>query len=111
MKNLLRGMFIALVLSVILPHQVNAAERNEQDFIGATFKAYVAHCDDWISLRYAPSTSSERMAKIPLGTVVTVYDGPVWGIDGFYPVEYNGIRGYCLKDYLEYHSDSGAPRQ
>lgn len=102
--------FILLSTFIIfLSNQVSAESRDESHFIGASYEAKVANCSEWISLRYAPSADSERIAKIPLGTVVTVYDGPVWGIDGFYPVEYNGLKGYCFKDYLEYYRGGGAP--
>jgi len=108
LKRLCLVMLLATMV-IFLPGTADARERNEGDFFGASYKAVVANCDEWISLRYAPSSDSERLAEIPLGTIVVVYDGPVWGIDGFYPVEYAGMKGYCLKDYLEYHSGGGAP--
>ena len=109
MKKILSLAILVAAVMIVLP--ANAAERDERDFIGAAYKARVVNCQSWVSLRYSPSTSSQRIIEIPLGTIVTVYDGPVWGIDGFYPVEYNGYRGYVLKDYLEYHSGGGAPRR
>lgn len=102
---------VLLFVIVIFAQQAYAAERDSRDFRGASYKARVVNCTEWISLRAAPSVNAETLAQIPLGTIVTVYDGPVWGIDGFYPVEYNGLCGYCLKDYLEYHSGGGAPRR
>lgn len=101
---------ISVLLFTILffAQQAYAAERDSRDFRGATYEAKVVNCNEWISLRYSPSVYSEVLTRIPLGTIVTVYDGSVWGIDGFYPVEYSGFRGYCLKDYLEYHSGGGA---
>ena len=109
MKKIFTALLLSFVLTISLTAQ--AAERNEDDFIGAAYEARVVNCQSWVSLRYAPSTSSERLIQIPLGTIVTVYDCAVWGIDGFYPVEYEGYCGYVLKDYLEYHSGGGAPRQ
>lgn len=113
MKKIFSTVVVMFVLAVviILPNQANAAGRDERDFRGASYQARVVNCNEWISLRYAPSGNSERIATIPLGAVVTVYEGPVWGIDGFYPVEYRGMRGYCLKEYLSYHSGGGAPRR
>ena len=102
---------VALVFALSIAVQVQAADRDERDFRGAAYQARVVNCQQWVSLRYAPSTSSQRLAEIPLGAIVSVYDGPVWGIDGFYPVEYNGRRGYVLKDYLEYAGGGGAPRR
>ena len=87
-----------------------SSEREETDFRGARFYAIVVNCEEWISLRYAPSDESPRLIEIPLGTVVAVYDGPTWGINGFFPVEYAGMKGYCLKTYLEYHSGGGVAK-
>lgn len=106
MKKIISVLLFAILL---FAQQAYAAERDEKNFRGATYEAKVVNCNEWISLRYSPSVYSKVLMRIPLGTIVTVYDGSAWGIDGFYPVEYNGFRGYCLKDYLEYHSGGGAP--
>lgn len=71
-------------------------------------------------MRRFPSTSSERIAEIPLNaTVVVFYDlipldaGRVFihevESNGFRPVIYRGMKGYCLTEYLEPHSDEGGP--
>lgn len=103
--------FFALfaVLAVMtINFSAQAAERNERDFIGAVYSAYIVNCNEWVSLRYAPSTSSQRLVKIPLGAKVEVMDGPVdWDIDGFLPVEYSGYKGYVLKAYLKTIPHSG----
>ena len=109
----MQKIFSAILLATILIFSTNfadAASRNERDFIGAAYEAKVVNCNEWISLRYSPSANSDRIATIPLGAIVTVYDGPAIGIDGFYPVEYRGMKGYCLKEYLKYYSGGGAPR-
>ena len=57
---------------------------------------YVVNCDEWVSLREWPDTSSARLAAIPLGTRLTAYQ-----VDTrFAIVTYNGIVGYVLLDYL-----------
>ncbi len=109
MKKFLSVMLLAGIL-IFVGSQAEAASRDERDFIGAAYEAKVVNCNEWISLRYSPSASSERIATIPLGAIVTVYDGDAAGIDGFYPVEYRGMKGYCLKEYLRYYSGGGAPR-
>ena len=100
---------IFLISMIFVSNSTEAAERSEEDFIGASYKSRVVNCEEWISLRYAPSVDSERLAMIPLGTIVVTYDYSLEGIDDFYPVEYNGMQGYCLRFYLEYESDAGAP--
>ena len=109
MKKFFSVMLLAVTI-IFASNQADAAARDERDFIGAAYQAKVVNCTEWISLRYSPSTSAERITTIPLGAIVTVYDGDVAGINGFYPVEYRGMKGYCLKEYLQYHSGGGAPR-
>ena len=93
---------VAVLAVMAINFSAQAAERNDDDFIGPAYRAYIVNCNEWVSLRYAPSTSSQRLVKIPLGTMVVVMDGPAdWDIDGFLPVEYGGYKGYVLKKYLE----------
>ena len=106
MKKLLSVMLLAIAL-IFVGNNAEAAARDESDFIGAAYQARVVNCNEWISLRYSPSTSAERMTTIPLGAIVTVYGGDV---AGFCPVEYRGMKGYCLTAYLQYYSGGGAPR-
>lgn len=108
MKKFLTAI-IFLISIILVSNSTEAVERSESDFIGASYKSRVVNCEEWISLRREPSVDSERLAKIPLGTIVVTYDGSVEGINDFYPVEYNGIQGYCLRFYLKYESDAGAP--
>ena len=98
---------VALVL-IGWSNLTRAAERNERDFVGAAYEAVVVNCNDWITLRYAPDTNSPSLARIPLGTIVTVFDVPSDSMGGFSPVTYNGLNGYCLDQYLKYHSGGGA---
>lgn len=106
MRKIFSALVLVVAMSILLP-----AQAADGVFRGASYKAKIVNCEQWVSLRREPSTDSERLTEIPLGTIVTVYDGPVWGINGFYPVEYNGYCGYVLKEYLEYYSGGGAPRR
>ena len=93
---------ILIVTVIALSSHSFAAQRNERDFVGATYYAYVVNCNVAVSLRYAPDTSSACIIEIPLGTKVEVLDGPAnVTINGFLPVKYNGYNGYILADYLE----------
>ena len=58
----------------------------------------VMHCQEWVSLRSEPSTDSQRLAKVPLGTAV---QDCVLASGGFIQCEYKGMQGYILGDYLE----------
>lgn len=56
----------------------------------------VVNCDEWVSLRAAADTSSQRLAKVPLGAVVT----ECVRLGSFVQCVYKGQQGYISKDYL-----------
>ena len=88
----------ALMLALCL--LVPAAALAEYYYMGPM---YVVNCSDWVSLRYSPSTSASRIAKVPLGTAVEAWLAPE--SNDFYYVEVSGYSGYILKDYLAAASD------
>ena len=60
----------------------------------------VVNCTDYVSLREKRSTSSKRLAKVPLGALVLAF--PELGEqNGFIWCEYHDEAGYILKKYLE----------
>lgn len=59
--------------------------------------ARVVNCKDWITLREQPNYNSS-LARIPLGASV-IYLGST--SSEFCYIEYNGMRGYVLKTYIE----------
>ena len=63
----------------------------------AKYTVYVVNCEEWISLRSQPSTSADRLAKIPLGNSCGFIEK---SSNGFSKVSYNGITGYALDKYL-----------
>ena len=58
----------------------------------------IVNCQDWVSLRSAPSTQAERLAQVPLGAYVT---GECDYYSEFSLCSYNGVSGYILNEYLE----------
>ena len=68
--------------------------RNTQEIPNIGF---VVNCREWISLRDEPYTSSRVLARIPLGSRVSVW---ATNQNGFYAVEYNDIIGFALVDYI-----------
>ena len=79
-------------LALVLACFAASAEENE-------YYPYmvVVNCEEWVSLRSGPSTSSGRLAEVPLGEVVTDctrYD------DRFIYCCYGGQGGYILSKYL-----------
>lgn len=58
----------------------------------------VVNCQESITLRPSPSTSSGEICQIPLGATVTYVES---ASNGFYKVTYNGQTGYALASYLE----------
>ena len=60
----------------------------------------VVKCKSFVSLRVGPSTSAERLAKVPLGAQVLGI--PEYGeINGFIWCAYGSEYGYILAEYLE----------
>ena len=57
---------------------------------------YVINCDNWVSLRAKPSTSAERVARVPKGAAVDAYTYN----STFTECDYNGAHGYILNEYL-----------
>ncbi len=64
---------------------------------GVTPVMRVVKCSEWVSLRALPSTTSERLAKVYLGELVTECSA---SSDGFIYCNYNGKTGYILYEYL-----------
>ena len=58
----------------------------------------IVNCQDWVSLRSAPSTQAERLAQVPLGALVT---GECDYYSDFSYCSYGGVSGYILNQYLE----------
>ena len=58
----------------------------------------VTNCREWVSLRQKQDTSSRRLAKVPLGAVVT---DCVADDFGFIRCTWQGQTGYILQQYLE----------
>ena len=57
----------------------------------------VVNCNEWISLRSAPSTDAGVLRRVPLGAYVRYVKN---GGNGFTYVYYDGALGYVLNDYL-----------
>ncbi|BAL84871.1 hypothetical protein SELR_pSRC100640 (plasmid) [Selenomonas ruminantium subsp. lactilytica TAM6421] len=57
----------------------------------------VANCNEWISLRSAPSADAAVITRIPLGEYVRFVKA---GSNGYYYVYYKGNLGYALAEYL-----------
>ena len=91
---------LAVVLAVILAlASVSAFAVEPYEFL------HVSGCENWISLREKPSTSAERLVKIPANVLVKyIADAN----DEFFEIQYAGKRGYALKSYLaEYNPENG----
>ncbi len=58
---------------------------------------FVVNCRESITLRAAPSVSARELAQIPLGQAVGFIETAP---NGFYKVNYDGLIGFALADYL-----------
>ncbi len=77
---------------------------DSRDFRGKADWFVVVNCSEWVSLRSAPTVHADALARIPLGTRVLVSD--VDPRNGFLPVQYGGMNGYVLAQYLRFVSMS-----
>ncbi len=59
----------------------------------------VVNCKDYVSLREKRTTSSKRLARVPLGALVLAY--PETEENGFIRCVYQGQEGYILSAYLQ----------
>lgn len=86
--------------------QEQSAQSAETPRTDMTYQTmYVVNCDEWITLRTAPSTSASEITKIPLGSSVS-YVEPAE--NGFYKIVYLGQTGYALASYLSTTPPSAA---
>lgn len=58
----------------------------------------IVNCQDWVSLRSAPDSGSERLAQVPLGAYV---NGEYDYDSDFSHCSYGGVSGYIMNKYLE----------
>ena len=63
----------------------------------------IANCESWVSLRSMPMSSSERRAKIPLGTKLDAiyYADGSYNPNAFAYVRYKGQYGWVMWRYIE----------
>lgn len=66
---------------------------------------YVVNCRESITLREDPSVYSPEMAQIPLGEPVRFIEDVG---NGFYKVNYEGLTGYALAEYLSSQAPTSA---
>ena len=99
MKKRLAIVLLLAVLVSILPEPVFA--EGESIYYG---NMMVDNCKEWVSLRVAPDTDSDRVTKVPLYAIVTDAErGPSTG--DFIYCCYNDQWGYILAKYLVPWSD------
>ncbi|MDO5324292.1 MAG: PQQ-binding-like beta-propeller repeat protein [Clostridia bacterium] len=82
-----RMLLVLLVIALCIPFGALAEETLQ-----------IVNCQDWVSLRSAPDSDSERLAQVPLGAYVTGEYDPY---SEFSYCSYEGVSGYILNEYLE----------
>lgn len=89
MKRMAATILALILILTVLP--VNAGEAYWGNM-------EVVNCNEWVSLREAPSTAAKRLVKVSLGAIVRncmQFD------DKWIYAEYDGYSGYILAEYLE----------
>ena len=87
MKKMMAAVLCLALLAALIP--ASAATVSE------VMRVY--NCQEWVSLREDPSTSSKRLAKVHYGELVT----DCVAFDDFIQCDYNGKTGYILQKYLQ----------
>ncbi len=89
-------MSVLLLLFAAVPAAAESADPDDAIISLGTMR--VVNCESWVSLREACSSGSKRLAKVPLGALVTNCfldrEEMVW-------CEYDGQTGFILRQYLE----------
>ncbi|MBQ6298504.1 MAG: SH3 domain-containing protein [Selenomonadaceae bacterium] len=88
----MRKIFLSTVVSLLILTASTAFARNS---IVATY--FVVNCRESITLRAAPSVYARELAQIPLGQAVGFIENAP---NGFCKVNYDGLIGYALAEYL-----------
>ena len=91
----MKRLLICLLTLACLLSAAAASAQAEQNVL--TDQMIVVNCEEWVSLRESPDTSSTRLAKVPLDACVS---GCKDSGDFIY-CEYEGQQGYILAKYLK----------
>ena len=82
---------LILVMMLMLLFQMLPAMAYEEDV------KTIVNCEEWVTLRSAPSVSSEALAKVPLGAKVIQLE---YSKNHFTKVNWEGQEGYILSGYI-----------
>lgn len=90
---------LLLAILILIPTCAAFASNN----VVATY--FVVNCNESITLREAPSVYAAEITQIPLGQAVGFIENAG---NGFYKINYDGLIGYALAQYLAPSSQSSA---
>ena len=101
MKRFRRMAALAMALMLALCVTASAAQAyydyNAYDYLIGAME--VVNCSSWTSLRSYPDTNAPRLARVPLGAVVT---NCYYQDDKYTYCEFNGVGGYILNTNLSF---------
>ena len=97
-------LFTALALALALLAGLCAAQAKTKYDYSASYDNLIGameivNCQSWTSLRMYPDSTSARLAKVPLGSVVV---NCYYQDDHYTYCEYNGVGGYILNNNLSF---------
>ena len=101
MSNLFKliSTVICGLIVLVLPIRTNAYNND----VVATY--FVVNCRESITLREAPSVYADEITQIPLGQAVGFIKNAG---NGFYKINYDGLVGYALAQYLSPNKNGGS---
>lgn len=96
------GLLVALLLALLALFGTARADGREIHY----GNMQVVNCNEWVSLREVPGSGGKRLAKVPLGAVVTEAEWvPLY--DQYVYCRFGGQWGYVLSKYLRPEEEGG----
>lgn len=92
-------------ISILLAVLIFALASNVSAGNNVVATYFVVNCRESITLRAAPSVYAAEITQIPLGQAVGFIENAG---NGFYKINYDGLVGYALAQYLAPSSQSSA---
>ena len=97
MLYLLIALFVASIFPVTTFASDRAVSTNLSYSTNVVATYFVVNCRESITLRNAPSVYADEITQIPLGQAVGFIENAG---NGFYKINYDGLIGYALAQYL-----------
>ena len=107
----MKSIFLLITLLVTLTFSVTIFVDDKPVYVNLSSSTnvvatyFVVNCRESITLRNAPSVYADEITQIPLGQAVGFIENAG---NGFYKINYDGLVGYALAQYLSPNKNGGS---